>query len=66
MARTDITQNKQWKDVQKIEGLISCEIGETNRGKQCIIVALEKEFEDNRELIPKKIDGYPVLVEIIK
>ena len=60
MPRTNIEETFLFKKLFEIEGVISATIGTTPQGRQCIIVTFEREFAENVDKLPKKIDGYPV------
>lgn len=63
MPRTNIEETYAFNKLFDIEGVVSATIGETPQGRQCVVVTFEKEFSDNVDKLPKKIDGYPVRAE---
>jgi hypothetical protein len=51
-------------EIMSIPGVVGLYQGETDDGKPCIKVMLEKESNEIEQKIPKKLDGYPVIIDV--
>lgn len=63
MPRTNITEHFRFKELLKIKGVKSVTIGQTPKGRQCILVEVSNTSKISEDDLPKKIDGYPVLLK---
>ena len=56
--------NEHSAELMEIEGVVAVYIGELDNGTSCIHVIVLAGHDDSSKLVPKKLKGHPVVVEI--
>ncbi len=66
MNRSDIERVKEahTAELMRIGGVVGIYVGVTRRGNQCIVVMIDEDNAAIRRIIPARIEGYKVKVEV--